>query len=300
MRGSNKIYHRPYCPAILSDSLKNPYIPRLAPSIDGFEFEWFDNYCGGEHTLYYSKRGESEKAKMPIWEREIKVSGLMADTDYEFYIESAEGRRSNVRLFHTGACPEGTSIINYLHPEDTQYIFSGKFLCSPSIARTASGRLIATMDVFGGMMAQNLTLAFFSDDDGDSWHYLTDIYPFYWASLFSHGGRVYLLGLTTEYGNLQITYTDDDGESWANPTTIFYGSNVLCDFGGNHRAPMQVTQHGGRIWTSCEYGCWKMGYHLPAVLSIDENADLMVAENWTRSDFIKFDGEWKRDGGEGN
>lgn len=196
-------------------------------------------------------------------------------------------------MLRTGPIPEGATVINYLHPEDGQYDFSGKFLCSPSLARTKSGRLIAGMDVFGSRMSQNLTILFKSEDDGRTWRYLTDLYPFYWASLFYYRDMLYILGLTTEYGNLQIACSEDEGETWSTPVNLFYGSNFVCKYGGVHRAPMQVTHYNGRLYTSCEYGCWEMGSHLPAVLSIDENADLMDPENWVRSEFLPFSGEWK-------
>ena len=149
------------------------------------------------------------------------------------------------------------------------------------------------MDVFAGRDAQTLTLLFKSEDDGKTWRYLTDLHPFYWASLFYHRDVLYILGLTTEYGNLQIACSEDEGEPWSAPVTLFYGSNYSCKYGGVHRAPMQINSYNGRLYTSCEYGCWQMGSHLPAVLSIDENADLMDPENWYRSEFLPFDGAWK-------
>ena len=293
MRGSNKIQHRPYCPPIFRESLKKPYICRLAPGKDYIEFEWFDNFCGGTHTVWYGIRGCEEKTAMAISEPVVKLCGLESNVDYEFYIEAENGLKSNLRLARTGSIPEGAVVINYLHPEDGQYDFSGRFLSSPSVARTKSGRIVAGMDVFAGRDAQTLTLLFKSEDDGKTWRYLTDLHPFYWASLFYHRDVLYILGLTTEYGNLQIACSEDEGETWSAPVTLFYGSNYSCKYGGVHRAPMQINSYNGRLYTSCEYGCWQMGSHLPAVLSIDENADLMDPENWYRSEFLPFDGAWK-------
>jgi hypothetical protein len=227
----------------------------------------------------------------------VRIEGLKSDVDYELYVEAENGLKSNLRLARTGAIPEGAVVINYLHPEDGQYDFSGRFLCSPSVARTKSGRIVAGMDVFAGADAQTLTLLFKSEDDGKTWRYLTDLHPFYWASLFYHRDVLYILGLTTEYGNLQIACSEDEGETWSAPVTLFYGSNYSCKYGGVHRAPMQINSYNGRLYTSCEYGCWKMGSHLPAVLSIDENADLMEPENWYRSEFLPFEGEWKEASG---
>lgn len=297
MRGSNKIQHKPYCPPIFRESLKKPYICRLAPGKDSIEFEWFDNFCDGTHTVWYGIRGAEEKQSLVLSGPVVRIEGLKSDVDYELYVEAENGLKSNLRLARTGAIPEGAVVINYLHPEDGQYDFSGRFLCSPSVARTKSGRIVAGMDVFAGADAQTLTLLFKSEDDGKTWRYLTDLHPFYWASLFYHRDVLYILGLTTEYGNLQIACSEDEGETWSAPVTLFYGSNYSCKYGGVHRAPMQINSYNGRLYTSCEYGCWKMGSHLPAVLSIDENADLMEPENWYRSEFLPFEGEWKEASG---
>lgn len=299
MRGNSKINHKPYFPPTFFGEEKKPYICRIAPFEDGFEFEWFDKSPANAHTLYYGKRGSEEKNAVAISDSVVHVAQLEANCDYEFYIESEDGRRSNLRLVRTAKPPADTTVINYLHPEDGQYDFSGNYLCSPSIARVKSGRLIASMDVYGERTAQNLIIMFYSDDDGAHWHYLTDLYPFYWGSLFYHHDVLYILGLTTEYGNLQIACSKDEGETWSEPVTLFFGSNSVCKYGGMHRAPMHLTSHNGRLYTSCEYGGWTLRSFLPATLSIDENDDPMVAENWVRSDFLPFDGEWKKAAADG-
>lgn len=299
MRGSTRIHHRPYYPPTAGDRYSGPYICRLAPREDGFAFEWLDNSCDGEHTLYYGLRGSEEKTALTLTSLTADIGGLENGTEYEFFVEAENGRRSCVRLFRTAPVPDGAAVINYLHPEDTQYEFSGRYLCSPSLARVENGRLIAGMDLYGNRMAQNLTVLFYSDDDGKSWRYLTDLYPFYWGSLLYHRGVLYILGLTTEYGNLQIACSRDGGKTWSSPVNLFYGSNNQCPYGGMHRAPMHFTEHDGRLYTTCEYGCWtKNGStHCPAILSVDSEADLMIPENWYCSDFMPFEGEWKKASG---
>lgn len=296
MRGSNKIYHRPYIPANMAEREKNPHICRIAPFENGFEFEWFSQSTDG-HYVYYKKRGDEEYKKLPIKTRDVKITDLDTDTDYEFFVENLYGLKSSLRLVRTGRIPEGATVINYLHPEDDRYSFSGKYLCSPSLARLDDGSLIAGMDVYGPQMAQTLTILYKSTDNGASWHYLTDLHPFYWGSLFTHRGKLYMMGLTTEYGNLQLTCSEDGGNTWAVPVTIFYGSNVLCANGGMHRAPMQVVSCNGRLYTTCEYGCWAKKSHLPSVISIDENDDLMVPENWYSTGYLPYEGKWAQEGG---
>ena len=293
MRGSNLIHKRPYLPPTQREKQNAPYVCRLAPFETGFEFEWLDNYSTGMHTLYYGIRGEEEKNVVPVMDAVVKVDNLLPDQEYEFYIETENGVRSNQRLVRTGVVPKGSIVINYLHPEDKQYDFSGRYLASPSLARTKSGRLIAGMDVFALKAPQNLTILYYSDNDGKDWRYLTDLYPFFWGSLFYHRETLYMLGLTTEYGNLQITCSTDEGYTWSAPVTLFYGSNMFCKYGGVHRAPMHMVSYRGRLYTTCEYGSWGMGSHLPRILSIAENDDPMQPENWCCSDFLSFEGAWK-------
>lgn len=297
MRGSNLIQHRPYIHPLMNEKKTQPFICRVAPFADGFEIEWLDLGKEGEAVLYYGIRGEKGKESLPVKDTNVRITGLKTDCDYEFYLEMPSKKRSVVRLVRTGVIPEGCTVINYLHPEDNLYDFSGKYLCSPSVARVKSGRLIAGMDLHAHHTAQNLTLHFYSDDDGKSWRYMQDIYPFFWSTLFVHRDVLYMLGLTTEYGNLQISCSKDEGQNWSAPVTLFYGSNVLCPYGGFHRAPMHVVHFDGKIYTTCEYGSWEMGAHLPAILSVDEDADLMDPASWNRSEHLPFEGEWKEKAG---
>lgn len=295
MRGNDTIHQHPYIPLNCPEDLKKPFICRLSPFETGFEGEFLDNFAPeSAHTLFLRKRGSEDAYRtIALSDTAFTVSGLEKETEYEFFIESDKGEKSHTRLLRTTALPAGSTVINYLHPEDTQYAFSGRFLCSPSLARLPDGTLVAGMDLYGNHMPQNLTLLFSSHDDGKTWRYLNDLYPFYWGSLFTHKGVLYILGLTTEYGNLQIASSKDGGHTWSRPTVLFYGSNLLCKNGGMHRAPMHVVSHGGRLWTTCEYGCWEKGSHLPAVLSIGEDEDLIVASNWALTGFLPFEGAWR-------
>ncbi len=70
------------------------------------------------------------------------VDGLEETTDYQFYIASASGK-SDIRWARTGKAI-GT-VVNYLHPNDPMYSFSGQYLCSPCLLRHPDGYLLASM-----------------------------------------------------------------------------------------------------------------------------------------------------------
>ena len=296
MRCSNQIYHRPFFQLNHPENGKRPFICQITPNETGFGFAWLDPTATDIHRVVCRLRGTEtivcEKAVAP----EDRVEGLSPDTEYEFYIENSSGVRSFTRLVRTVKIPEGATVINYLHPEDHTYAFSGKYLCSPSIARLSNGTLVAGMDVYGHNTGENLTILFRSFDNGASWHYLCDLFPIVWGTLFVHRDALYMLGLSTSYGNLQITRSTDGGETWSNFSTLIYSTGTNCATGGVHRAPMHLVSYCGRLYTTCEYGNWTpLKSHLPAILSVDENADLLDPSAWNITNFLQFDGKWKQE-----
>ena len=140
MKGSSNIYHRPYIPANRPEWRDMPYICRIAPSERGFSMEWIPAPADtGEHFLYYSRRGEDSFTRIPLTGPTASVTDLEPETEYEFYIENSRGRKSLTRLIRTGALPAGTVAVNYLHPDDNAFEFSGKYFGSPSLARLRDG-----------------------------------------------------------------------------------------------------------------------------------------------------------------
>ena len=123
-----------------------------------------------------------------------------------------------------------------------------------------------------------MTKVFVSRDTGDTWEYLSDIYPCFWGKLFLHKNILYMLGTSTEYGALLIFKSADSGKTWSKPAHIMDGGSR--DEGGPHKAPMPVVNHNGRLWTAIDYGSWSTGGHASGVISIDADQDLMDPENW--------------------
>lgn len=289
MRGYNRWNFKPYVPYDERDIGMLPYICRLAPGESAVSGELFDHGCAGMHKLCYSERGSDAWVTMSLTSTRFFIGGLKEDTEYLIYAENENGEKSRERIFKTGAVP-GT-VVNYIHPEDEQYAFSGRFCCSPSIVRCPSGTLLASMDLYEGKRPQNLTLIFRSQDNGATWSYLTDLFPCFWGTMFYHRGRLYMLGTTTEYGDLQIGASDDEGATWTTPVSIFRGSGHSNE-NGFQKAPNPVLSSGGRLWSSIEYGSWMKKTFCCGVVSIDEDADLLVPENWCCTELLPFDERW--------
>ncbi|MBQ6948017.1 MAG: hypothetical protein IJN42_08205 [Clostridia bacterium] len=279
--------YAPYRPAGAADEI---YICRLAPAEESIHIEWLGD--DKVYEIYYRVRGTGDFVLHGHCEKNAyDLDGLQTDTEYEFFVKSQD-RKSVVRLARAGKC-EGV-VVNYLHPEDTAYAFSGHCLASPSLVRLPDGALLASMDVYAKSAPQNHTLIFRSTDEGESWHYLSELHPCFWGKLFLHKGELYMLACSTEFGDLLIGKSTDGGKTFGAPTVIARGKAAGKD--GYHRAPQNILLHNGRLYTSYEWGVRPSPKEKTAftvgVLSCDAASDLLNAENWRVSAPQTLDPAW--------
>ena len=286
MRGQSSWSYAPYKPFLFDSG--DIYICRIVPYEHEIHFEWlgidaeeYEIYCKLMDGEQFEKIGTTK-------ETYFDIQNLEYEKDYEFYVKSGnlESRR---RLARTGEYV-GTTV-NYLHPEDKAYSFSGQYLCSPSMVRHPDGYLLASMDVFHPTGPQNLTLIFRSDDDGKNWHYVSELFPCFWGKLFIHKNELYMLGNSTEYGDLLIGKSVDGGKTFSAPVALLRGSG-RNDVAGIHRNPENEVYYNGRLYMTLEWGAWAIGYHAAMLMSCDENADLLVPENWHFAPPVKYDPNW--------
>ena len=263
-------------------------IDRVAPMENKICFSW--NGGNSSWTFYYRSKGSDQNWETVCVEKPIfELCGLENETEYEFYVESSN-ETSLIGYAKTGFVP-GT-VVNYLHPEDKKYAFSGGHLCSPSLLVHPDGYLLASMDLFGRGTPQNLTLIFRSDDGGETWYHYTELFPCFWGSLFLHKGDVYMLGTSTEYGDLLIGKSIDGGKTWINPTVIARGS-CHKDVCGWHKSAVPVVEYDGRIWCGVDYGGRELGGYLTCMVSADANGDLLDVNNWRITEPLKYDPTWE-------
>ena len=289
MKGINTWSFKPYHPALHENH--TIYISRIAPAEKSVSISWFTE-CeySGKYEVIYKKRSEPDESSKTIESEflSVNITDLDDECDYEVYVSCNMGK-SRTRLFRTGFAP-GT-VVNYLHPEGEVYKFSGSSLCSPSLLKLDDGTLLASMDVFEGGAPQNLSLIYKSFDGGKTWEHLTELFPCFWGKLFQHKGAVYMMSNSTEYGDVLVGRSDDGGKSFCMPSVIARGS-CLNKSPGWHKGPMPVINHDGRLWTAVDYGIWGRG-HASCLFSIDENANLLDAENWSITPPLVYDGSWE-------
>lgn len=287
MKGISSWNYTPYALLNAPNSVREFYVCQITPGEKSFGFAFRDgNHEGAAHTLLLRERGQAVWQEIPILGLKGCKDGLDEKTDYEFAIRrDKDGAMTSVRLVRPGK-PEGV-VVNYLHKDDPIYAFSGRYLCSPSLLPLPSGRILASMDVYAPAQAQNLTLIFESLDGGESWQYVTELYPCFWGKLFLHRGKVYMLAMACEYGDLLIGVSEDEGHTWQPPVRLFNGSNAKEI--GPHKAPMPVISHEGWLYTAIDYGSWKYGSHDNCILSIREEDDLLNPANWHLTSPWAFD-----------
>ena len=289
MKGQNQWSYAPYRPFLWN--VGDIYICRIAPSATTIHLEWLSAE-ENSYEIFCRKRGD--EAFAPIGKTaalEYDITNLEADTDYEIFVSSGN-KKSRVRL---ARCADAVgTVVNYLHPDDTCYSFSGRALCSPSLVRHPDGYLLASMDVFAGEHPQNLSLIFRSDDEGKTWHYVSELMPCFWGKMFIHKGELYMLSVSTEYGDLLIGKSIDGGKTFSAPVSLLRGANGKKGYAGVHKNPQNIVYHNGRIYNTLEWGSWldKGYYHGAMVMSCDENADLLDPENWNFTPPVVHDLNW--------
>ena len=291
MRAYSGWSYKHYLSPEMAEAGDAPYVCRVAPGNNGFAAEWFDTEENCDHRLCYRLyRGDEEPTAVNCSSNVVKVEGLLYGRDYEFWIErSDKSAKSAIRLVRCIKAPGVT--VNYLHPKDRIYSFSGQNLCSPSLVKLGENTYLASMDVYAAGAPQNLGLIFRSDDGGNTWRQVCELFPCFWGKLFVHRGVLYMLAVTTEYGNLVIGCSFDEGNTWSAPVTLLTGAGKNSHR-GVHKSPMPVIEHTGRLYTAVEYGSWMTGGHRMGLLSVDADADLMRAENWRCTGFLPYDPSW--------
>lgn len=267
-----------YVPMDEVERVKMPYISRIAPFPNAIEIEWGDNENDGAHTLVVRIVGRDEWKEKPLGTgRKYLLRATDDEEEYEFYVKDGTGRRSVTRRAKSGEVFGYP--VDFLHPADSSYSFSGNFLASPSVVRFDDGYLLASADVFGHGTPQNLSIIYSSSDGGKTWNYVTELMPCFWGKLFLHRGVLYMLALSTEYGDLIIGKSLDRGKTWSQPLPLERGT-ANAAYGGPNRAPCNILNYGGRLWFSCEYGSRTKKSFANTVFSIDENDDLMDTVKW--------------------
>jgi len=165
---------------------------------------------------------------------------------------------------------------------------------SPAILELADGTMLVSHDTAAG----GSTL-FRSTNNGASWTQVWYNDNVVYGSLFENKGSVYLMGVRRgKQNNVELSAvpaiykSTDGGLTWSTPsdrnTGWLVNSSGTSAITPAHAAPTPVLKHNGRIYKAFETSAnnWR-GYRV-CVISADENADLLKADSWTISNFVKL------------
>lgn len=265
------------------------YLCRVIPSENGVHLEWKAENSLLPYIVEIKDENETTAKSIETNTCEADIDGLISETDYEVCVFNAEAK-SDIRKFRTGYCV-GIPV-NYLHPKDSLYEFSGQYLCSPTLLRLDETTLLAGMDVYKRGAPQNLELIFKSSDNANTWHHLAELYPCFWGNLFLHKGNVYMISCSTENGDLLIGCSTDNAENFGTPSVLLRGA-CKCDRSGVQKNPQPVIHYKGRVWSSLEFGGWQSGGYGAMVMSADENEDLLDSPNWHFTPPLFYNPGWE-------
>jgi hypothetical protein len=281
--------HRPFMPLDRRRDATLPYIGRLSTDTGSITIQWCDHGSDGPHTLICQKvDADVPDVALPVSDASITVEGLSDLTDYNVTLARDDGTGAVTRRVRTGHIP-GNTVVNYLHPQDPAFSFSGRFLGTPTLARCPSGRLVAAMDVFWRHeYYAMLSPLFCSDDGGSSWRWLGELAPSYWPKLFVHRGVLYGLSATQGGGCLVIARSEDEGETWSAPVLLF-ATNSWYSVEGNCG---NITEKNGRLYIPIACGSWNTATFRMSYISAPADSDLLDPAQWTIADLLEYDPAW--------
>lgn len=170
------------------------------------------------------------------------------------------------------------------------------YLYTPGIVEGLDGRLVVAVD-FGGpgtsvldgpksdlgdYKSGNQIRVLLSDDKGKTWRWTSARIPMMHEILFKAGESLYMVGHS---GRLLITRSDDNGETWSEPT-------ILCPEPRWHQSCTPVDIHDGKV--TLVYEKWVSDGHPwpgvgPVLMQARIGDDLTKADNWKFSDLYNPD-----------
>ncbi|MEN9632335.1 MAG: hypothetical protein RL077_739 [Verrucomicrobiota bacterium] len=162
----------------------------------------------------------------------------------------------------------------------------GRISCaSPSIALLPDGSYLVSNDTGGR------TLVHVSTDRGATWRQIAELTDQKWSTLFLHRDALHLIGTTAKAGHMIVRRSTDGGHTWTNPADARHG---LLAEGKYHCAPTPVVVHGGRVWRAFEQfsATPPVRTFKAFMMSAPEDADLLDAAGWTRTNSLTFQRAW--------
>jgi hypothetical protein len=190
------------------------------------------------------------------------------------------------------ACALGAETGSPVRPLANDYVVvfespspTNVYCYTPGLARLASGRLVATMDLGGSGMKKGEPRGrcFTSDDRGKTWTLRTS-FPFGHARPFAAGGALYILG---QSGDLMVVRSDNGGETWGAPAKLTEKQHW-------HQSACNVWFANGCVYLVMErrvasaIQSWPVGELAPVLMRGKVGDDLTKRESWAFASELSF------------
>ena len=157
--------------------------------------------------------------------------------------------------------------------------------CGPGLVKLPGGDLLATVPFWprnAGGLTSEVRLAR-SSDGGRSWSQLPPL-PYFTATPWVHDGALYLFThrVGTEFRNddLVLLGSDDGGQTWSEPVTLFQGHYWNC--------PTGIVVKDGRVYRAFDQ--LDVSGRAERVAAGELGSDLMDPRSWRISNAVAFPG----------
>lgn len=187
---------------------------------------------------------------------------------------------------------ENTHFIESINPFPGEVVFEVKDPLNDYTVQSPSILILSNGDYLVSFYYDRGTTIYISKDRGGSWAPHSRVAPSNFATLFEHRGDVYLMGTSKGgRGDIAIYKSTDLGQTWSTPTDE---NNGLLFEGMFHTAPVPVVKHNGKIWRAYEeiFDSAESRDFFAFAVCADEDADLLKASSWQRTNSVFFEHEW--------
>jgi len=224
----------------------------------------------------------------------IKGGDFQANTDIYLEVENSGGRIEYwVKQIYISPFVDLTSLPFgiVVHKSTTPNLFVG----SSCVLKTTNGRFIFLNDYFGGASTYTtvgVTSIYYSDNLNTGFFtHAQDISNMFWGSLFEYSGDIYVIGTSKNNGNITISKSTDNGESWSATVTLISAPTGSFSYQGWAKAPDNVLVKDGYVVLSFEAvrTTFNFASGFDAAIVFGDVSDLMNPSSWSYSNLVSFD-----------
>ncbi len=182
-------------------------------------------------------------------------------------------------------------VISYrASPSSLDVLFGNDvYIADSDIVVLPNGNYIASHSYFGSGSTEDtaaISRVFRSTDQGASWTFLVQFQPLWRASLFVHGGALYIMGPTHNGGSYNtIRKSTDNGTTWTTPVDASTGRFESVPLSGTFGTPNNPLIFNNRLYGG---GGTRSTFSTPLT-----TADPLIATDWRQSGSVQTFSTWQ-------